>query len=143
MGTVVYRKPLHGLCRIILKHEDYIARTGDAAQTRAVKKTSKENIAVLAKKVATSICQRLGMEPNDEEYLFKDGAWMDPGPIVSMKQVFADWETTPLRPMGAVKVPVEDILLGQWICPSKREVEPEPETGRKTRTAAKARVKRK
>lgn len=125
---------------MVLNHEDYIARTGEAAHTRAIKETSKDNVAQLAKKVATSICHRQGMDASDQEYLFKHGAWMDPGPVVDMKQVFADWETTPLRPMGTVKVTVEDILTNKWICPSESEVEPGPQAGRKTRTAAKARV---
>lgn len=128
---------------MVLKHEDYIARTGEATHTRAINETSRDNIAQLAKKVATSICHRLGMDPKDKEYLFKHGPWMDPGPVVDMKEVFADWETTPLRPMGSVKVTVEDILSGHWICPSERDVEDEPKAGRKTRAATKARAGRK
>lgn len=83
---------------MVLYPSAYIAPGNNKENTQIIK-TSKENVARLSRKVAEAVCDRLRLDPLDDEYLFVDGPWMEPGPEMTMDSVFRDWSGTVLRPV--------------------------------------------
>lgn len=117
--SVIKRKPLAALCRMIFFPEKYISDTGDSNQTKLANKCGKMLHACLAKVIAEHLDTLFGLGINSEEYLFEGEHWMDPGPPVDLSPALVEWNGTPLRPhYPCDDVPPDitllDITRGAW-----------------------------
>lgn len=110
------------MCRMVLHHKDYIARTGEGKLTTAVNNTARENVAALARRLARYYAQVFQFKVKDEEYLFKGESWMDYGLPLDLGPAFKDWDGTPLRPSQTPDptATIQNLISGVWIPPSQR-----------------------
>lgn len=122
---------------MIIYHNQYIADTGEGAQTRAVNKNAKKVVGELAKCVAEYFVKHFHFNIRNPDFLFEGGSWMDPGPVLDLSAAFIDWDNTPLRPKPQqldYQPSIHDIINKKWIPPSLRLVNQEVRSSRSSRS---------